>query len=152
MKYIEPHFEIVKDEYRKNPGVVITIPVRSTEASAACDFFSPITVRIEPGESFMIWTDLKAIIPNDEALIILPRSSIGSKGLMLKNTIGVIDSDYANNKKNDGNIGFNIYNYGTEPYIIREGDKIVQGVLIKYAPIGEESHLTRTGGFGSTGN
>ena len=70
---------------------------------------------------------------------------------MLMNTVGIIDADYANNEKNDGNIGFNLYNYSKEPYIIREGDKLVQGILMKYAPIGEESHQTRTGGFGSTG-
>ena len=148
---IEPHFEIVKDEHRKNPDANISIPVRSTTASAACDFFSPVTVRIEPGESCMIWSDLKAIMNFDEVLAIFPRSSLGSKGIMLMNTVGIIDADYANNAKNDGNIGFNLYNYGKEPYIIREGDKLVQGVLMKYAPIGEESHQTRAGGFGSTG-
>lgn len=148
---IESHFEIVKDKHRKHPDVNIQMPVRSTMASAACDFFSPVSVRIEPGESCMIWSDLKAIINTNEVLAILPRSSLGSKGIMLMNTVGIIDADYANNEKNDGNIGFNLYNYGKEPYIIREGDKLVQGVLIKYAPIGEESHQTRTGGFGSTG-
>ena len=87
----------------------------------------------------------------DEVLAIFPRSSLGSKGIMLMNTVGIIDADYANNEKNDGNIGFNLYNYEKEPYIIREGDKLVQGILIKYAPIGEKSHQTRAGGFGSTG-
>ncbi len=148
---IKPRFEIVKDEHRKNPDANISMPVRSTMASAACDFFSPITVRIEPGESCMIWSDLKAIMNFDEVLAIFPRSSLGSKGIMLMNTVGIIDADYANNEKNDGNIGFNLYNYSKEPYIIREGDKLVQGILMKYAPIGEESHQTRTGGFGSTG-
>lgn len=148
---INSHFEIVADKHRKHPDTEIKMPVRSTDSSAACDLFSPVTVKIEPGESCMIWSDLKAIINSNEAFLILPRSSLGSKGIMLMNTIGVIDADYANNEKNDGNIGFNLYNYGKEPYIIREGDKIVQGILIKYAPIGEESHQIRTGGFGSTG-
>lgn len=148
---IKPRFEIVKDEHRKNPDANISMPVRSTMASAACDFFSPVTVRIEPGESCMIWSDLKAIMNFDEVLAIFPRSSLGSKGIMLMNIVGIIDADYANNEKNDGNIGFNLYNYSKEPYIIREGDKLVQGILMKYAPIGEESHQTRTGGFGSTG-
>ena len=148
---INPRFEIVEDKHRKNPGVDIKMPIRSTTASAACDFFSPVSVKIEPGESCMIWSDLKAIINTNEVLAIFPRSSLGSKSIMLMNTVGIIDADYANNEKNDGNIGFNLYNYGDEPYIIREGDKLVQGILMKYAPIGEESHQTRTGGFGSTG-
>lgn len=150
-KTIESRFEIVKDKYRKNPDVDIKMPVRGTERAGACDFFSPVTVRIEPGETAMIWTDLKAIINNDEVLLLLPRSSLGIKRIILTNIVGVIDADYTNNEKNDGNIGLNMCNDGKEPYIIRAGDKIAQGILVKYVPIGEESHQTRTGGFGSTG-
>ena len=46
---IKPRFEIVKDEHRKNPDANISMPVRSTMASAACDFFSPVTVERSEG-------------------------------------------------------------------------------------------------------
>lgn len=148
---ITPHFEIVRNEYRAYPDVEIKVPVRGTDFSAACDFFSPTHVVIKPGESIMIWSDLKAIINTDEALLLLPRSSLGSHNIMLANTMGVIDADYANNVKNDGNIGFCLHNYGTDPYEINIGDKLVQGLLIRYHPIGNESNQIRQGGFGSTG-
>jgi dUTP pyrophosphatase len=48
--------------------------------------------------------------PN-EVLLIDIRSSIGiNQDLMIANTLGVIDSDYYNNPKNEGNIGFTLRN------------------------------------------
>ena len=71
---------------------------------------------------------------------------------MVANTIGVIDSDYYGNVSNDGNLGFRLYNYGDTPYEIKAGDKIGQGVFMKYLTVDDEEEITneRVGGFGST--
>lgn len=145
------HFEVVKDKHRKNSGD-IKLPTRATKNSIAYDFYSPISVDIEPMCSQMIWTDVKAIFENDEALLINVRSSMGKQPVMIANTQGWIESDYANNPDNDGNIGFRLFNLGKTIYAIHIGDRIGQGMFIKYLMTDDDDATsTRNGGFGSTG-
>jgi dUTP pyrophosphatase len=144
------YFEIVKDEFRKNPGE-IKLPTRATTNSAGYDFYSPINATIEPNESVMIWSDIKAHMYYDNALLLIPRSSMGKQPIMIANTIGLIDSDYYGNVDNDGNIGFRLLNLGNTPYEIKAGDRIGQGIFVKYGTIKDDAASgTRTGGFGST--
>ena len=145
------HFEIVRDDARKYPESNIKLPIRATQHSVACDFFAPADVTIFPGESAMIWTDVKAIFNPDEALLLNVRSSMGKAHIIPANAQGWIESDYANNTANDGNIGFRLLNLGHEVYSIKAGDRIGQGMLVNYIPIGESTDRIRTGGFGSTG-
>lgn len=143
-------FEIVKDEFRKNGGE-IKLPTRATEHSAGYDFYSPVDATIQPNESIMIFTDIKAHMYYDNALLIIPRSSMGKQPVMIANTVGLIDSDYYGNESNDGNIGFKLLNLGNTPYEIKIGDRIGQGIFIKYGTVKDDNTTTsRTGGFGST--
>ena len=143
-------FEVVKDEYRKNTGE-IKLPTRATEHSAGYDFYSPVSVIIQPNESIMIWTDVKAHMYYDNVLILNVRSSMGKQPIMIANTQGWIDSDYYSNEDNDGNIGFRLLNLGTTPYEIKAGDRIGQGMFIKYGITKDDNvTTTRQGGFGST--
>ena len=145
------HFEVVSDKHRKN-NVDIKIPTRATKNSIGYDFYSPIAVDIEPMHSQMIWTDVKAIFNSDEALIINVRSSMGKQPVMIANTQGWIESDYANNPDNDGNIGFRLFNLGDTIYTVNVGDRIGQGMFIKYLTTDDDNATsTRNGGFGSTG-
>jgi dUTP pyrophosphatase len=143
-------FEVVKDEYRKNAGE-IKLPTRATERSAGYDFYSPVDIVIHPNEMAMIWTDVKAHMYYDNALLIIPRSSMGKHPIMISNTVGLIDSDYYSNEDNDGNIGFRLFNLGNTPYKINAGDRIGQGIFIKYGQVKDDNTKeTRQGGFGST--
>lgn len=145
------YFEVVKDEFRKNPEVEIKLPTRATEHSSGYDFYSPVSVTIQPNEMVMIWTDVKAHMYYDNALFIMPRSSMGKQPIMIANTIGNIDSDYYGNESNDGNIGFRLLNLGSTPYEITKGDRIGQGVFVKYGTVKDDDTVgTRSGGFGST--
>ena len=145
------HFEVVSDKYRKN-NVDIKLPTRATKNSIGYDFYSPIAVDIEPMHSQMIWTDVKAIFNSDEALLINVRSSMGKQPVMISNTQGWIESDYANNPDNDGNIGFRLFNLGDTIYTVRVGDRIGQGMFIKYLTTDDDNATsTRNGGCGSTG-
>lgn len=144
-------FEIVKDEFRKTKGE-IQLPTRASEHSAGYDFYSPVDAVIQPNEMVMIWTDVKAHMYYDNALLIMPRSSMGKQPVMIANTVGLIDSDYYGNESTDGNIGFRLLNLGTTPYEIKAGDRIGQGIFIKYGTVKDDNATgTRTGGFGSTG-
>ena len=145
------YFEVVKDEFRKNPNVDIQLPTRGSKNSAGYDFYSPVDAIIQPNEMVMIWTDVKASMYYDNALIIIPRSSMGKHPIMISNTVGLIDSDYYGNESTDGNIGFRLFNLGAAPYEIKAGDRIGQGVFIKYGTIKDDATTTeRKGGFGST--
>ena len=144
------YFETVKEEFRKNTGD-IKLPTRATKNSAGYDFYSPTDIIIQPGEMAMIHTDVKAHMYYDNALLIIPRSSMGKHPIMISNTVGLIDSDYYGNESTDGNIGFRLFNLGTTPYEIKAGDRIGQGVFIKYGTVKDDStKTTRKGGYGST--
>ena len=147
-------FEVVSDMHRKNPNVDIQLPKRGTKNACAYDFFSPISTTIHPGEALMVWTDVKAHIPSRYALLLNVRSSMGKYGIMLANTQGWIDADYYSNPSNDGNIGILLRNNGTAPFELHQGDRIVQGMIIKYYLMdddGDGKKVERAGGFGSTG-
>lgn len=158
-----PHFEVVADEHRKHPEVSIQLPMRADPQSMGYDFFSPEDVTIDPGETKMIWTDVKAFMPKVRnsslpycvmGLIVNTRSSMGKKGIVLANSQGWVDGSYFGNPSNDGNIGLLLKNTGELPYHILAGDKIAQGAFILCPTSGEGEQFQkteRTGGFGSSG-
>ena len=130
----ERGFRVVKDEFRKHPDVEIQLPKRGSKGSAGYDICTPVDIVIPPyGISEAIQTDIKAYMLDDEVLEIYPRSSIGfKKGLMLINTVGIIDSDYFSNPDNDGNIGFKFKNLTDKEVVIEAGTRILQGIFKKY--------------------
>lgn len=141
-------FEVVKDV--TSEGIIL--PKRSTTNSAGYDFYSPVDFNIAPGESIKISTCIKAKMQNDEVLFLFIRSSIGiKKGLMLMNGTGIIDSDYYGNKDNDGNIIIALKNISGNLICIDKGEKICQGVFLKYLVADNDNTvIERAGGIGST--
>lgn len=102
----------------------------------------------------LVHTGIKASMENDEVLELYNRSSNPKKlGLVLANGVGVVDSDYFENKDNDGEIMFAFYNFKPWAVTLKVGDKVDQGVFKKYLRpekgliINDEN---RDGGFGST--
>ena len=88
-------FEIVANEFRKHPEIDIQLPTRSDSRSAGYDFYSPVDVVIQPGERCLVWTDVKSYMQENEYLMLANRSSNpGKKGLILANSVGIIDKDY----------------------------------------------------------
>lgn len=127
------------------------LPKRATKNSVAYDIYSPENFTIRPNQSYMLWTGIKAQFQSDEALIINVRSSMGKKNIILANTQGWIESDYYNNKSNEGEIGILLYNYGTDDFNVEIGDRIAQAMFIKYLITNDDNaNDERTGGFGST--
>lgn len=144
-------FEIVKDSDRAYPDVDIKIPVHETTSSAGADISLPCDVIIQPYGRTIIYTDLKCKLEPGEVLFLAPRSSAGiKKGLMLQNTIGVIDSDYYENPDNDGNIGLALWNTSKLMMSFKAGEKIAQGIVLSYRQCGDVKDETRKGGIGST--
>ena len=146
------YFEVVRQKHRTT-DVEIQLPIRSDPGSAGYDFYSPVNVIIPPNESRLFFTDVKACMNNDEVLMLYVRSSMGKHPVVIANGTGIIDSSYYGNESNDGNIGFRLLNLGDENYVIHVGDRIGQGVFMKYLTTDDDSACgERTGGFGSTNN
>ena len=142
-------FEEVREDMKRTDGKV-KLPQRMTEKACAYDFFANATYSVKPNEIVKIWTDVKSYMENDEALILNVRSSMGGR-FMLANTQGWIDGDYYENESNDGNIGIFLKNISDKKQTIMQGDRIAQGMFIKYLTIDNDNvHTKRTGGFGST--
>ena len=103
-------------------------------------------------QSAMIWTDVKAHFNEDEALLLNIRSSMGKQPVMIANTQGWIDSDYYSNPDNDGNIGIRLFNLGNTSYVVKTGDRIAQGMFVKYLVADNgNTDCVRKSGFGSSG-
>lgn len=135
----------------------VKLPKRSTRNSAGYDFYNPERVEIPPyklGDNpTMVRTGVKVQMPEDEFLMLVNRSSNPKKKkLVIPNSIGIIDADYYNNPDNEGECYFGFYNVSNETVVIEAGEKLGQGIFIKYG-ITEDDKATgeRTGGFGSTG-
>ncbi len=145
-------FEIAKGFENAN----INLPVRSTKNSAGYDIEAAedcIVPAFKLGQKpVLVKTGLKAYMESDEVLILANRSSNpGKKGLILANSIGVVDSDYYGNPDNDGHIMFAFYNFKDEDIEIKKGERIGQAMFQKYLVTDDDiASGERTGGFGST--
>ena len=136
----------------------VNLPVRKTKWAAGYDFEAAEDTLIPSFKKGMnpvlIPTGIKAYMQDDEVLYLYNRSSNPKKkGLILANSVGVIDKDYYENPDNDGHIMFAFYNTKDEDIIIKKGEAIGQGVFTKYLLIDDDNVTNlRTGGFGSTDN
>ncbi|MGO1369705.1 MAG: dUTP diphosphatase [Senegalia sp. (in: firmicutes)] len=146
-------FEVVDYEFRKHKEKEINMPLRASSGSAGYDIYSPIKFNINPNETKIIWTDIKAYMKENEVLQIHIRSSMGiKKGLVLSNGTGIIDKDYYSNKSNDGNIGIALTNISEKNVEINENERIAQALFINYLLTDNDNATNeRIGGIGSTG-
>ncbi len=100
----------------------------------------------------LVKTGVKAYFLEDEALFLATKSSYpGKKGLLLANSIGIIESDYYNNQDNDGHLMFAYYNLFPVDITIKKHEPAGQAFFQKFL-ITDDDNATgiRTGGFGST--
>ena len=157
-------FEIAKGFENLSVG----LPERSTKNSAGYDFsaiedidipsfYKQLLEKVISKEALkpaLIKTGVKAYMGEDEVLSIYNRSSNPfKKGLVLANSVGIIDSDYYENPDNDGHIMFAFYNFMPFTITIKKGEKIGQGIFAKFLKAdNDNTDSDRTGGFGSTGN
>ena len=102
----------------------------------------------------LVPTGIKVFLPSDEVLLLVSRSSGPLKrGLVIPNSVGVIDADYYNNPNNEGEIFVQMLNFFSQDYWIHKGERICQGIFTKYLTTTDDVQNTikRNGGFGSSG-
>lgn len=132
---------------RLNQCIETELPRRATKYSAGYDFYAAVSAEIKPGEKYVIPTNTAVEMDEDDVLLIFPRSSYAIKfGLDLVNSVGVIDADYKDQ------IFICYRNTGDEPFFIKRGDRIAQGVFVKFLKTDDDNASgERNGGVGSTG-
>ena len=145
-------FEVAKGFEDKG----INLPERKTKHSAGYDIEAAedcVVPAFKPGMApTLVKTGIKAYMQSDEMLCLYNRSSNPKKkGLILANSVGIIDKDYYGNPDNDGHIMFAFFNIKDEDIEIKKGDCIGQAIFQKYFIADEDvAEGERTGGFGST--
>ena len=145
-------FEIAKGFENSN----INLPIRKTKYSAGYDIEAAediIVPSFKKGSNpTLIKTGLKAYMQDDEYLMLCNRSSNPKKkGLILANSVGIVDKDYYENTDNDGHIMFAFYNIKEEDIEIKKGEAIGQAIFQKYLVVdNDNAEGERSGGFGST--
>jgi dUTP pyrophosphatase len=109
--------------------------------------------RIPPGESCLVPTGLKVVVPNSHMLEIKNKSGVAHKQKLIVGAC-VVDPGYT------GEVYVNLHNIGGSTKVIQPGQKIAQAVLMpiiicQVEEIDEDPSLEKTsrasGGFGSTG-
>ena len=129
-------------------------PSYSTEDSAGMDVraFVEEPITLNPLERKLVHTGLYMELPQGYQCEIRPRSGLAlKKGITVLNTPGTIDADYR------GEVGVILINLSNEPFVINNGERICQMVIMNYtkAEWVEVEELNDTergeGGFGHTG-
>lgn len=145
-------FEVAKGFEDKG----INLPVRKTKYSAGYDIEAAEDTVIPSFKKGMaptlVKTGIKAYMKENEFLALYNRSSNPKKkGLILANSVGIVDSDYYGNPDNDGHIMFAFYNIKEEDIEIKKGEAIGQGIFEQYYVTDNDiAEGERVGGFGST--
>lgn len=129
-------------------------PSYSTADSAGMDVraFVKEPITLNPLERVLVPTGLYMELPQGYQCEVRPRSGLAlKKGITVLNTPGTIDADYR------GEVGVILINLSNEPFVINNGERICQMVIMNYTKAEwiEVEELNDTergaGGFGHTG-
>lgn len=153
MKANPDEYEISEEE-RKHLSVAYGdedywLPRRETPGSAGYDIRSIEDTIVMPNDLAILGTGLTTYMPLNEELDIRSRSGLSAKyRVMVINSPGTIDSDYYGK-----HVMVMLYNLGSEPLIVKKGDRIAQGVFHEYLIVENDNpkKKERVGGLGSTG-
>ncbi|GAC1549626.1 MAG: dUTP diphosphatase [Vulcanimicrobiaceae bacterium] len=135
-------------------GAGLPLPAYMTAGAAGADVCAAIDgdVTLAPGARALIPAGFTLAIPSGYEAQLRPRSGLALRsGVTLLNSPGTIDSDYR------GPVGVILANLGSEPFVVRRGDRIAQLVVAPVAravfdDVAAHDQTSRAaGGFGSTG-
>ncbi|MBQ3776337.1 MAG: dUTP diphosphatase [Ruminobacter sp.] len=131
-------------------------PEYKTESAGGMDIYFQQDVTLVVGRDNVVNLGFAAEVPSGHVALLLPRSGAGIKGIGLRNTVGVIDSDYRGewiahivvDEQGDNTTGKEI--------TFKRGERAIQSLIVPVAVesieiVDELSETARgAGGFGST--
>lgn len=147
---IDVKFKILDKRIREHGIAYATQDSAGMDLRACID--QPLT--LEPGKSILVSTGISVFVADPNyASVILPRSGMGHKnGIILGNSVGLIDADY------QGPLMMSLLNRTNADFVINPMDRVAQLVFLPIARANlievEEFQATERGegGFNSTGN
>jgi dUTP pyrophosphatase len=148
--------DVVVEVRRLPHGEGLSLPAYQTEHAAGLDLVAALAedapLNLAPGERALVPTGLAIALPPGFEGQVRPRSGLALKhGITVLNSPGTIDADYR------GEVSVILINHGTEPFLIRRGERIAQFIIapVRRAQLSAVAALPETsrdaGGFGSTG-
>lgn len=127
------------------------LPNKAFPSDACYDVSAPNRVVLKSGEITKVSLDFAVSCPDGYKLCLYSRSGLASKGILLTNSIGIVDPNYR------GSLAAAFYNTSDTDFIVESGDRILQMAIEKIweFKIEEVNELDETdrgsGGFGSSG-
>lgn len=136
------------------------LPKYATSASAGMDLHALLDhdLTIKAGQTVLVSTGLAVFIENAGYVgLLMPRSGLGHKhGIILGNTVGVIDADY------QGELKISLFNRSAVDYTVKPFERIAQFLVVpvqqiiltqveEFTQSQDVANIRGTGGFGSTG-
>ena len=130
------------------------LPHYATSQSAGMDLRASLeeAILLKPLQRVLVKTGLFMELPIGYEAQVRPRSGLAfKKGITVLNSPGTIDADYR------GEIGVILVNLSDEEFVIEDGERVAQMVIVKHEQVDWEEvvELVETergvGGFGSTG-
>lgn len=131
----------------------LPLPVYQTAGSVAVDLSARVETVIEPGKIVLIPSNVIVRTPPGYFFLLASRSSTSmKKGLVMSNSIGVIDQDFCGE---EDEIKLQFMNITDKPVTVARGERLAQGIFVKidrvdWVEVDKISDTSR-GGFGSTG-
>ena len=132
----------------------LPLPAYATDGAAGLDLPAAVEkdLVLAPGDRALVPTGFRVELPVGYEGQVRPRSGLALRhGIVLPNAPGTIDSDYR------GELRVILWNTGSEPFVIRRGDRIAQLVIaavaraeLVLAPALDDT-ARGGGGFGHTG-
>lgn len=128
------------------------MPTKGSATAGGIDIYMPEKGGVREYKTNKVHLGFSAAIPEGWIALLLPRSGVGSRGLQLVNTCGVIDADYRGEW-----IANLTVKPGYEPIGWEAGDRLLQAVLVPHytgalTKVDELPSTSRgSGGFGSSG-
>ncbi|MBM0237710.1 dUTP diphosphatase [Micromonospora sp. ATA32] len=133
-------------------GTSAVLPSAAHESDAGVDLRSAAEVRLEPGNWALVPTGIRLNLPAGHVGLIVPRSGLALReGVTVLNAPGCVDPGYT------GQIGVMLINLGLAPYVVLEGDRVAQLLLVpfmrpRWSEVTDLDDSDRGGsGFGSSG-
>lgn len=145
---------IIVQLQRLPEGEGLPLPTYMTADAAGADVCAAVhdELTLLPGARAMVPAGFSMAVPSGYEAQLRPRSGLAIRsGITLLNSPGTIDADYR------GPVNVILFNAGTEPFVVRRGDRIAQMVIApvsraEFTVVGAlEETVRAAGGFGSTG-
>lgn len=100
------------------------MPLKKHKEDAGWDLRSTIYVDLHYNQSIDIDTGVRVAIPDGHMGLMVPRSGLGSRGLVIRNTVGIIDSSYR------GPVICRVKNINEKPIRIEVFERFAQLIIV----------------------